>query len=118
MTNAAAVQSPSQKKVIVFLGLAIVVNALTWGVLLWKVPYTGNTVFLHYNIYFGIDLAGEWKQLLLMPGSGTLILVVNTVLVYLGRQLNHFLKIVTMSLTVVLQIMLFIATFLIVLLNS
>jgi hypothetical protein len=98
---------------------AFLINAGSWGLLFWKLPPTDGTVFLHYNVFYGIDLVGGWRELLWMPGSGLAIFAVNTVIVLLSRQqLDRFLKTVVMMMTVVFEIMITYATFLIILLNA
>lgn len=46
------------------------------------IPRNEFTVFLHYNIYFGIDKSGEWYQLFLLPASLCIILLFNTFFSY------------------------------------
>ncbi|MDP3970306.1 MAG: hypothetical protein Q8P90_01265 [bacterium] len=58
---------------------SVIVNIAIWLMLYYYLPETENPVVLHYNIYFGIDLIGEWSKLFYIPASGLVILVVNTV---------------------------------------
>ncbi|MCX6780047.1 MAG: hypothetical protein NT034_02600 [Candidatus Magasanikbacteria bacterium] len=38
---------------------------------------TSDSVFLHYNVVFGVDLIGEWWKVLYIPMSAFAILVAN-----------------------------------------
>jgi hypothetical protein len=102
---------------LVLTAIALLCNAATWALLLWKIPYTEETIFLHYNVYFGIDLTGGWKQLFWVPGSGTVILVINTAVLYAAKQMHRMTKITTGILTVAFEAMLIVAAILIILLN-
>ncbi len=53
-------------------------------------------IVLHYNIYFGISSLGPWLQLLLLPLSSFLVLLLNGILIlilYLKQKvLSYFLS--------------------------
>lgn len=98
--------------------LAFLINAFTWGVLLWRIPQGTETLFLHYNIYFGIDSIGGWKQLAWIPGSGLAIAVLNSVLIFLSTQTDRMIKMTVSILTVAFEVMLATAAVLIILLNT
>lgn len=98
--------------------LALLANAISWGILLWKVPSTEETVFLHYNIYFGIDLAGEWKQIFWIPGSGLVVWAVNSLFTLWSQSIDRLVKIIFLLTTLLFEIMLIVASIFIVLLNT
>lgn len=59
---------------------AMVSNAvLWWFIARWNVPAT-ETIPLHYNIYFGIDLLGPWWYFFILPFAGFATLVINCIL--------------------------------------
>ncbi len=97
-------------------GIGVLLLALSWALLLWKVPYTDGQVLLHYNIYFGVDLVGPWKQLLWMPLSGSVILLLNGSLVQWGGFTSFVRRIILVS-TAALELVLLAATLFVVLLN-
>ena len=37
----------------------------------------GELLTLHYNVFFGIDDVGSWSNLILIPITGALILIIN-----------------------------------------
>ena len=95
----------------------MVLNILLWVLVIWKVRPQEEPLFLHYNIYFGIDLLGSWQQFYLMPASGTVILLLNSILAILLPQkekiISHFLA----AINIIAQIVLIVACILIILLN-
>lgn len=47
---------------------------------LWRIVPIGVTrqyIPLHYNIYFGVDRFGSWKQIFVIPVLGLVLLLIN-----------------------------------------
>lgn len=61
-----------------FLGLAL--NLLMWVFVYLKVKPSSEMVALHYNIYSGIDLIGEWWKFYTIPAIGFFIFATNQLL--------------------------------------
>jgi len=113
------VRKSSTKKIHYVLAIiSAVIHSAIWILLLWKIPYTEQTVFLHYNIYFGIDLTGSWAQLLWMPLSGLVILIVNTIIVMMSKTFDKSILLAISIITLSLQCVLLLASLLVVLLNA
>jgi len=74
---------------------------------------TTNPVSLHYNIYFGIDLIGEWYKIYLLPASGLVVLIINWIISLILHNKSKVLSYFTLSLTLFLQLCIGIATYLI-----
>jgi hypothetical protein len=72
---------------------------------------------LHYNIYFGVDQFGPWYYVFSIPGIGTALLLINLVFegVYFRRE--HVLARFFATATLIAEIVLFVSTVFIVLLN-
>lgn len=62
---------------------AIFVNLANWISIAYFIRPVDFPIILHYNIYFGVDVIGDWWQVYFLPAIGLLILSVNTVLGYL-----------------------------------
>lgn len=108
-----------QKKVVWTLTLLFyMLNILSWILIFWKQPYTEETILLHYNIFFGIDLTGSWRQLLWIPGSGLVIAIVNTMVIVFRNKTEYLYNIIFLLLTAIIQAMILLATVLVILLNS
>ena len=52
---------------------------------IWLKP-TEYPIILHYNVYFGVDLIGNWKQAYMTPAMGFFFIGINSFLAY------HFFK--------------------------
>ena len=62
------------------LAIGFVLNLMLWLFIYMQLDPQDDLIFLHYNIYFGVDLIGEWYRLYFMPLLGIAILCVNIVL--------------------------------------
>ncbi len=60
----------------------LLINGTGWGLVIWKIRPSDLPVYLHYNIYFGVDLIGNWYQLYLYPAGGLLVIVINYLLMF------------------------------------
>ncbi|MDD5043084.1 MAG: hypothetical protein PHD51_00225 [Patescibacteria group bacterium] len=72
--------------------LGIVFNIFFWAWLYFKMPRGGESVPLHYNIYFGIDRIGRWYEIFLFPLTAFFILLVNFFLAYFIYKKEKFLS--------------------------
>ncbi len=68
---------------------SVTINAVTWALAVIHARPSNDLIPLHYNIYFGIDLIGNWYQIFLIPGIGTILLLANVVAAhFLGKPSN------------------------------
>ncbi len=61
---------------------ALFFDFVNWGVLGFFIRPVDFPIILHYNVYFGVDLIGNWWQVFFLPAVGTIILTVNSLLAY------------------------------------
>lgn len=84
-----------EKSIKIILILSILINLFTWIFLVWSVKGQPESIPLHYNIYFGIDLYGNWYEILVLPSFGLLFLVINSILgaIFFSKEkiLSYFL---------------------------
>lgn len=85
--------------------LALAINLITWVGLYIVFPPTGDVVVLHYNIYFGVDLLGEWYRLLYIPITGTAVLILNAVFALYWQVREPVLAAITEFGSVVVQVL-------------
>lgn len=96
--------------------LSVLLNGCLWFLLYWRIKPAEEPITLHYNIYFGPDLIGEWTWVFAMPAVGAAIIVINVVLAAVldkSRILGHL----AMGIAVLTQIFLLIAGAAVVLAN-
>jgi hypothetical protein len=75
--------------------LTLIFYSTTWILFVIKIlPLAREMEFLslHYNIYFGIDLIGQWYKALIIPGVGLIFFTVNTTLVFFFYKRDKFLS--------------------------
>ncbi len=60
--------------------LGVFANLIDWLALLIFLHPTGNSVILHYNVYFGVDSVGTARKAYMLPSIGVIILLTNAAL--------------------------------------
>ncbi len=70
--------------------LGVFLNLVTWIFLYWQFAPQVDPVYLRYSVYFGINLIGDWWQVFYGPALGTLVLVLNYVLVLMCSKKSRF----------------------------
>jgi DMSO reductase anchor subunit len=86
----------------------------------WRVVpmiYGQTAVPLHYNIHFGVDTIGDWRRIFTVPVIGLLILLINTALARFFLKGERALSAMAAGATLFLEVILFVATIFIILLN-
>ncbi len=100
--------------------LSFGLNLLAWGLALWFViPRLATSPFfaLHYTVYFGVDRIGPPWGLLRMPLLGLVLLVVNVIVALLLHRNERLPGAFFMALTLLLEVLVLVLTFLSILLN-
>ncbi len=93
---------------------SLVINIFLWLWLYLTVSPKELPVPLHYNIYFGIDLIGEWYKIFFIPFSGFVILFINFLISFIIYRKQKIISYFLSALTGLFQLFLFWAAFLIV----
>ena len=99
------------------LSISAVLNLATWIWLFWQIKPGEQTVFLHYNILFGADYVGPRWQIMVLPLTGLLILIVNVVLGWVFYNRDKFISHMLNGVSVFCQATLLLAACLLVFLN-
>ena len=102
------------------LPLAAIVGVQTfmWIYILYYIHPSPDQYFLHYNITFGVDLAGEWWKILYLPISGLAVFVINYFLSFYFYGIEKFMSRLLVLAATGFHAFLLVATVLIVGLNS
>lgn len=69
-----------QRFIRINLFLSLFLNLGMWFFLAFKAGSFSDIIYLHYNIYFGIDLIGKWHQVFFFPSLGIFFFIVNFLL--------------------------------------
>ncbi|MCF6276587.1 MAG: hypothetical protein L3J07_01925 [Candidatus Magasanikbacteria bacterium] len=97
--------------------LSLLVNIFMWFWLLYVLGPQQDPIFLHYNILFGVDLIGEWWNILYLPITGIFILIINFILGWVLFHKDKFIAYILNAVNLICQVFLLVATLLIVFLN-
>lgn len=60
-------------------GASLLMNVVLYIILYLRIPRL-DQITLHYNIFFGIDLLGAWHQVFGLPILGSVVIIVNFIL--------------------------------------
>jgi len=59
------------------IALNIFANIINWVILAIFIHPIDKNIILHYNVYFGVDIMGNWKQVFIMPSIGLILFLIN-----------------------------------------
>ena len=102
----------------VLLASSIILNLATWCVVIFWMPYTSDSVILHYNTYFGVDLSGRWWQLLIAPFFGAAVIGTHTYGFRPFDRSHLAMRVVSYAIMTFIQVMLLVGMLLLIPYNS
>ena len=106
------------KQIMAVLFLSIILNIFIWIFLIQNQKENSHPIILHYNLFFGVDHLGNYEKIYLIPLSGLIIIIVNSILghlLYLKEKLAAYLLVFIIF---IIQIFLLINSYLIIKINS
>lgn len=92
-------------------------QGLSWWMILSRGRFGGGNFFLHYNIIFGVDLAGEWWRIIFLPLGGLLVVALNLVLGLIFYNSDKFFSRLLSLAAAAVQAIVLVAIFLLIALN-
>lgn len=97
---------------------SILVNIINWGALLIFIKPVDETIILHYNVYFGVDMIGNWRQVFLLPSIGLGLLIINVSLAsYFYSQKERIASHLLMIASLMAQLSLLVASISVIIIN-
>jgi hypothetical protein len=61
---------------------ATFLNLVSWALITIFIRAGEDPIWLHYNVYFGVDVIGDWWQAYVLPAMGLFFFIVNFTLAY------------------------------------
>lgn len=104
--------------ILINFGLALIINLLLAFLLYTEIEHSGLPIYLHYNVYFGVDLIGDWTQVFILPAAGLFIWIVNLSLAYLLYIKEKILSYFLAAAVLLASVFIFIAGLLVIWINS
>ncbi len=86
---------------VLMFGFSFLLSVANFLTLFYFIKKLNNLIILHYNVYLGVDLIGDGRQILLMPLVGFCFMLINLLLaIYFfdkkERILSHILSLITL----------------------
>ncbi|MFZ2226331.1 MAG: hypothetical protein WA064_02940 [Candidatus Moraniibacteriota bacterium] len=105
--------------VLVLLSVSALINLLDWlALIIFLRPPAGTVIILHYNVYFGVDLAGKVLRAYAVPFIGLCILGINFFLAgYFYRQKERIASYVLLISALIVQLSLLISIISVIVVN-
>jgi len=98
---------------ILLVAIMFLLNIGNWMLLYFKFKPQTDPIYLHYNIYYGIDLIGSWYLIYIMPLVGLLMIILNTIFAVLLYKKEKIVSMVVIGITIFLLIVILFSSFLI-----
>lgn len=62
----------------------LLLNLAIWIATFFFIRPADFPIILHYNVYFGVDILGDWKEIYFLPGMSTALALVNLLSAFLA----------------------------------
>lgn len=86
-------------------------NIANWVALWVFIKPVDSSIILHYNVYFGVDMTGNWKMAFVMPSIGLALFLINGLLAfYFYLKLERIASHILLMASLMIQISLLIAS--------
>ena len=108
-----------QNRIIFWLSVSsLVANIVDWAILRSFIKPVDFPIILHYNVYFGVDTLGGWKQVFVLPLMGFILFIINLLLSshFYGQKERIASHLLLMA-TLMLQLSLIVASVSIIIIN-
>ncbi len=103
----------SRPLVMTAVGIGLILTIGNWLYLFSLIGPQDRPIFLHYNIYFGVDLIGPWYHIFIMPAVSSLVYLLNILFSYILYVRNRWFSYTILGITVLIQGIIWFASFLI-----
>lgn len=91
--------------------LSLAVNLIEWIILKIFVRPVDFPIILHYNVFFGVDMMGDYKLLFILPLIGFALFLINFFLsVYFYRHKERIASYLLLMTALMIQLSLFVST--------
>jgi len=98
--------------------IAVGINVANWISLVIFVKPVDLPIILHYNVYFGVDMMGSWKQVYFLPSLGLLLFLINFLFsVYFYKQKERIASYILLIAALMIQISVLIAAISVIIIN-
>ncbi|MEK7598416.1 MAG: hypothetical protein AAB487_01635 [Patescibacteria group bacterium] len=98
--------------------LSLAVNLIEWVILKIFVKSVDFPIILHYNVFFGVDMMGNYKLVFVLPLIGLALFLINFFLsIYFYRHKERIASYLLLMTALMIQLSLFISTLSVIIIN-
>lgn len=99
-------------------GMSLVVNLAIWIGLKVFIKPVDLPIILHYNVYFGVDMLGNWTQVFILPVLGLILFLINfSLAIHFYEQKERIASHILLMATMMLQLSLLVAAISVIIIN-
>ena len=108
-----------QNRIILWLlALNLALSLVNWAIIVIFINRLDVGIILHYNVYFGVDSIGDWRQAFLLPIIGIILFILNAVLaVYFFEKKERIASYILLIASLMAQVNLIIAAVSVIMIN-
>ena len=100
------------------LGLALAINLVSWGLILFFVPGANFPFIVKYNIFVGKDIFDSKLSLFSLPTLGLIILAINGILALSLAKANRELSLMILGMTCFFEILIVLYAWITIFINT
>lgn len=98
--------------------LGALANLTDWIALKIFIRPVDFPIILHYNVFFGVDMLGSWKEVFILPFIGLILLLVNGFLaLHLYKRKERIASYLLLMAALMIQLSLLVASISIIIIN-
>jgi len=98
--------------------LSLVANLANWLILKIFIRPIDLPIILHYNVYFGVDMMGNYKEVYVLPLIGIILLLINLFLSkYLYEKKERIASYLLMMAALMIQLALIVSSVSVIIIN-
>lgn len=94
--------------------LSAIINLAMWGFLYANRIESDYPIILHYNLFFGVDLLGDYDMVFLLPLIGAILFLLNSLLAQFFYKIERLASYILTLNILTIQTLLMISSYLIV----
>ena len=89
--------------------LALLLNIISWVIVVYKIRPGSEPIPLHYNIFYGADTVGSGHLLYEIPAIGLFIFIANFIVALIIKPKDKFASMMLVSATILSEMLILIA---------
>jgi len=104
--------------VIWLLVLSFIANIADWVIIATLIKPVNFPIILHYNVYFGADFIGDYRQAYLLPAIGLILIMINLLLaIYFYAQKERIASYILLIAALMIQLGLIVGSASVIIIN-